>query len=614
MAEMTQPVDKPFAARRSSSVHWVHVAPAVLVIFFVVMAALFVLIFEFLYADRIYPGISVWGVRLDGMRREQAITLLETSFPYTGQPALTLRDGDQTWKVRPAEVGARLDAGSTVDTAYSFGRSGTLIERLQAQADVWRTGQALSPVIVFDPAAAQAYLDRLAMTVNRPAQDAGLRLDVTTVITNPPVMGRTLDAPPVIAAIQAAVGGMQPAEIPLSFRDVEPSIADVSLPARELKTLLSSPLELVELGPAGETLNSWPIAPDALARMAVLRREDSHILVKLDEAQLRAGLEAIAPSLVLTPTNGRYVFDDATAQFVVVQSSVDGRELDFPATIASIEQRAVTDNRRVPLIFRPLKAKYHDGMPPQELGITALVGEGVTYFKGSSSARVQNIIVAASKFHGIIIAPNETFSFNKYLGDVSLEEGYEEGLIIFEGRTIEGVGGGVCQVSTTAFRAAFLAGFPIVERWPHAYRVSWYEKGFGPGLDATVFAPLVDFKFTNDTPYHLLIETYTNATNGTLTFKFYSTPDGRKVTIDQPVIYNVVAHGPDIYEQDSTLPPGATKQVDWAVDGADVNVKRVVERNGTVLYQDDIFTHYEPWQAVFKVGPQPPEGEPAPTP
>src|SRR5512147_796441 len=151
-----------------------------------------------------------------------------------------------------------------------------------------------------------------------------------------------------------------------------------------------------------------------------------------------------------------------------------------------------------------------------------------------------NIGAATAQFQGVLIKPGETFSFNKYLGDVSLDKGFAEALIIFNGRTVTGVGGGVCQVSTTVFRAAFSAGFPIIERWPHAYRVGWYERGFGPGLDATVFSPYVDFKFTNDTPYALLIESYANDAAGRLTFKFYSTPDGRQVAVSEPIVENVV--------------------------------------------------------------------------
>lgn len=616
MAEITQPIDKPLATETRET-HWVHLVPSVLIILIIAAVVTAIAAFEIFYSDRIYPGVSIWGIELGGLTREEAAALVETSFPYPNQPAITLRDGEQVWKVRPAQVGARLDARAATDAAYNFGRAGDLLERLQTHADIWRNGRQVSPVMVFDAAVARAYLNRLAATVNRPAQDAGLRLNGTTVITTPAVPGRSLDIEPVVLAMQEAIGNMQPADIALPFRPIEPNLPNVDIPRRELEKLLGSPLELVELS-GSAAVKTWPIPPETLARLVILHREGDDIQVKLDETQLHALLAPIAPSLVITPVNGRYVFDDATARFIPISHSIDGRELDISGTIARINQQAFTDNRRVPLAFRAVKARYNDETRPQDLGITQLVAQGVTFFKGSSATRIKNIKVAASKFHGVIIEPGATFSFNQYLGDVTPEEGYEKALIIYEGRTIEGVGGGVCQVSTTAFRAAFEGGFPIVERWPHAYRVGWYERGpdtgfKGPGLDATVYAPLVDFKFLNDTPYHLLIETYTNEKDGILTFKFYSTSDGRKVTIEGPIISNIKPHGPDIYEEDPTLPPGAVKQVDWAVDGADVLVKRTVERNGVIILQDQVFTRYQPWQAIFKVGPQPPP-EATPTP
>jgi vancomycin resistance protein YoaR len=217
--------------------------------------------------------------------------------------------------------------------------------------------------------------------------------------------------------------------------------------------------------------------------------------------------------------------------------------------------------------------------------------------------RRQNIQVAAARFHGVVVGPGEEFSFNEHLGDVSQETGFEEGLIIYGGRTVKGVGGGVCQVSTTAFQTAFYAGFPIIERWPHGYRVSYYESGEGPGMDATVFSPIVDFRFINDTSHHLLIETYFSSGSATLTWKFYSTSDGRTVQKDGPNITNRVPHGPDVYEENPDFKPGQIKQVDYAVDGADVTIYRSVYRDGAILYQDTFFTHYLPWQAVFQVAP-----------
>ncbi|MCA9939060.1 MAG: VanW family protein, partial [Anaerolineales bacterium] len=201
--------------------------------------------------------------------------------------------------------------------------------------------------------------------------------------------------------------------------------------------------------------------------------------------------------------------------------------------------------------------------------------------------------------------------------DISEEEGYETGLIIFGGRTIEGVGGGVCQVSTTLFQSAFWAGFPILERWAHGYRVGYYEAGEGPGMDATVFSPLVDLRFVNNTPYYLLIENYYNETYESLWFKFYSTSMGRTVTKSDPVVRNIQPAKPDIWEYNEELPEGEIEQVDWAAEGSDVSVHRTVyNRDGQVIIDEDIISHYVPWQNIYQYGPgiEPPSPPPPPTP
>jgi len=209
----------------------------------------------------------------------------------------------------------------------------------------------------------------------------------------------------------------------------------------------------------------------------------------------------------------------------------------------------------------------------------------------------------------LLVAPGETFSMASALGDVSLDADYAEALIIFGDRTIQGVGGGVCQVSTTLFRTVFFGGFPIEERYAHAYRVGYYEQTANShdqslaGLDATVFAPVVDFKFTNDTPYWLLMETYVSASNGTLTWKFYSTSDGRTVEWQTSGPINIVEPPEPLYEENSELSKGTIKQVDWAADGSDVRVSRTVLRDGNVISDDVFATHYLPWRAVYQYGP-----------
>jgi vancomycin resistance protein YoaR len=123
------------------------------------------------------------------------------------------------------------------------------------------------------------------------------------------------------------------------------------------------------------------------------------------------------------------------------------------------------------------------------------------------------------------------------------------------------------------------------------------------GMDATVYFPLVDFKFTNDTPYWILMETYVDASARTLTWKFYSTSEGRTVTWETTGVTNVVPAPEPVFEVNQELSKNEMKQVDWAANGADVTVTRTVWRNGSVYLQHDITTHYEPWQAICQYGP-----------
>ncbi|MBI5465048.1 VanW family protein [Candidatus Gottesmanbacteria bacterium] len=203
------------------------------------------------------------------------------------------------------------------------------------------------------------------------------------------------------------------------------------------------------------------------------------------------------------------------------------------------------------------------------LGIKELLGEGKSFFRGSIPTRVHNISLASSRLNGILITPGEVFSFNQALGEVSANTGYKQAYIIKEKKTILDDGGGVCQVSTTFFRAALAAGLPIEERQAHAYRVSYYEEGgFGPGLDATVYAPRVDLKIKNDTPAHILIQARVDTKNAVLIFELYGTSDKRKATIGKPRVWDQVPPPPDLYQDDPNLPKGQNRQIDFAAWGA----------------------------------------------
>lgn len=237
-----------------------------------------------------------------------------------------------------------------------------------------------------------------------------------------------------------------------------------------------------------------------------------------------------------------------------------------------------------------------------QFGIEEPIGEGKSDFSHSIPERIHNIILASSKFNGVLIPKDKIFSFNETVGDISPLTGYKPAYIIKEGKTVLGDGGGVCQVSTTLFRAALNSGLPIIERYPHAYRVGYYENDSKPGLDATVFAPSVDLKVKNDTPAYILIQTQVDKDNNLLFFEFYGKKDGRKIEISPVQVFDVVPPLPAKYQDYPTLKKGVVKQVDFPAWGGKAKFDYNVFKNGETIFKKTFFSSYRPWQAIFLVG------------
>jgi vancomycin resistance protein YoaR len=280
--------------------------------------------------------------------------------------------------------------------------------------------------------------------------------------------------------------------------------------------------------------------------------------------------------------------DEGTLAEVILAQSRSALLSEKPQSVS-----IAVPTRRVPSAVAEDKAS--------DLGIKEVVGEGTSRFIGSIENRIFNISLAATRLNGTIIKPGEVFSFNKAVGDISVFNGYRQAMVISGGKTVLGDGGGVCQVSTTLFRAALNAGLPIVERNPHAYRVSYYESETGPGIDAAIYTPSVDLKFKNDTPKHLLIQTYVDLETQRLTFALYGTTDDRKVSVSKPVIVSEAPAPEPSYQDDPNLPKGEVKQIESAASGANVYFTRSVTRDGETK-TDKFSSNYRPWQAVYMRG------------
>ena len=566
--------------------------------------------FQLIYAGRIFPGVSVAGVDLSGLSPSDAALKLSQTLSYPNTGKIVLRDGSSVWVVTPAQMGMAFDASSSAQAAYKLGRSGGLFASLDGQLRARSSGADVPPVILFDQRVAYQYLQSLATEIDKPVMEASLKVEGTNVVAVPGQVGRSLDVEGTLVFLSAQMQTFRDGEVPLVIREQTPEIMDVSAQAEIARRVLSQPMRLYIANAVDGDPGPWTYDVQILANMLIVRRVGNEVQVALDPAPLHDILVGIATQVDRKPEKARFYFDDNTHQLALIQYSQVGRTVDTDASTIAINDALLQGEHNIALQIVEKQPDVTDNATAEQLGITELVSSQTSYFYGSSAERIQNIQAAAARFHGLLVAPGETFSMGDAMGDVSLDNGFAEALIIYGGRTIKGVGGGVCQVSTTLFRTVFFGGYPVVERIPHAYRVSYYEETASgsidsnlAGLDATVYFPLVDFQFTNDTPYWLLMETYVNADARTLTWKFYSTSDGRSVTWETTGPQNVVPAPKPLFEENDELKAGQIKQVDWAANGADVDVTRTVWKNGAVYFNDEFKTHYEPWQAVCQVAP-----------
>ena len=600
--------------------------PIFTLIFGLLSAGIIIYNYQSQHQNRIYTGVSSWGVDLSQMSRSEAEQALLTQFPYAQQEAIILVDPttNQEWRRTPTQLGMSVQVAETVNEAYRIGRSGDELTNLRQQFESWYYGHQIPPVISFDESEITAFIQEVAQEINRPPRNAALDFDGNSAGYAEGQNGRVLDAGNLHERILSSLTSLQNERISLSVTEIVPDLPNTSIAATRIQQIIGAPISFYLNEPlSGVDLSRAVISPQELTswlRIEV-KRDDAGILyhdVFIDQNAVRAWLRQFEEPLQREPIRARFYFNDDTRQLVLVEPHINGRALDIEATLTRFMSQVDNPNRSVPFILQDIVPKVNANATAEELGITELVTENTTWFRGSSLERKHNIARAAANYYGIVVAPGETFSFNRYLGDISEEEGYETGLVIVGGRTIEGVGGGVCQVSTTIFQSAFWAGFPIDERWEHGYRVPYYDDGEGAGMDATIFSPIVDFQFTNNTPHHLLIENYYNEANESLTFKFYSTGLGRQIVKGNVQVRNVVPPNPDVWEFNPDLATGEILQVDWAVEGADVYISReVLNANGNTLYGTEIYeSNYIPWQNVYQYGPgvTPPPPKPDPTP
>src|SRR5205814_6911244 len=259
-------------------------------------------------------------------------------------------------------------------------------------------------------------------------------------------------------------------------------------------------------------------------------------------------------------------FEVTSSGRVHVVASQDGRAVNVPASVESILEAAVSPYRRLARLAVETTPPKLTTAAAKGMGVKEAVGTYTTEYGGVPN-RIHNVQLVAHLIDDHLIAPGDEFSFNKTTGERNAAKGFLEAPVIVNGELQTGLGGGVCQVSTTVFNAAYEAGLPITERTNHALFISHYPLG----RDATVDYPSIDLKFVNDTGHWLLLRTYVGSSS--LNVVLYGTPQHRRVeTTTAPL--RVVAQPPVQKTVDATLKPGAVAVDDYGVPALTTSVTR----------------------------------------
>lgn len=564
---------------------------------------------------RALDGVSMQGQPIGGMGRDQVRALLEQRYGAFARSPVVITFEGHSWTPTLQQLGVSFDFDQMAAGALAAGHRGGPAERVEELWSIWRGGLDIAPRLKVDAGVLQAYLSSLALALEQAPRDAALSIAEGKVLPTGGQPGRQVLVDATTLDILHALQTLELQTVVLRTRTLEPTLGDAEIvqAIEDARMLLNGPLVLK--GPASESEEAgaeiWTWEPNKIAELLSVEAEDGHMVVAVDPERLARAVERLAQLVDSPSVEPRVAF--RKGKITITQPGVTGWRLKQPDAAAAISATLLlptgttAPTRTIELPVEALTPQVTAETLPG-LGIVEPVGEGKSSFAGSAAYRITNIKAGAARLDGVLIAPDAEFSFNTQLGAVDEASGFVQGYAVIGNRTQLEWGGGVCQDSTTVFRAAFWAGLPITERHAHPFYISWYDAfsfpgDAGPGMDATIFTGVQDLKFTNDTGHWLLMEATADEDAQVLTVRLYGTKPDRTVVVKGPTIDNVVAPPSNpIYISDPSLPSGTVKQTDHSRQGMDIAVYRVITENGVQKPPEAFYTRFKAWPDVFVRG------------
>jgi vancomycin resistance protein YoaR len=537
-------------------------------------------------SSRIAAGVEIAGVNVGGLTPAQAQRKLEQTSKKLFWVPVEFRADGKSFSIVPAQIGVLTDWSAAIDTARHDGEGlGPLrgFKRLEMRF----FGVDVMPPVTHSPLALNRLLSRIARSVNQPALEPAIVLDGTEPSIASGHSGRALNRRTAARLIVRALGSPTRDPVTLPVRVTVPKVrrSDLIRVMGQIRTAVSAPV-LINLGAVQRR-----ISPAQIEKMLVYPHDGQR---NLSIASDKASTYLSFLSKRLDKPAKDATFSTAGLSVRIVPSH-RGRVVDRGGTAAAILRAALDPTNRVASVAMMKTEPKRSTEQARAMGITGLVGHYETSFGGVAN-RIHNVELVSKLIDNTFIAPGTIFSFNQTTGERNSKKGFLTAPVIINGEVSEGLGGGICQVSTTVFNAAFEAGLGIVERTNHALYISHYPLG----RDATVNWPGTDLKFRNDTSHWLLLRTFSSS--DTLLVVLYGTPQHRRVESQASPLH---INGPPPVKKisDPSLPVGTTVVDDPGQPSSSTSVHRLVyTANGKLLYNDTFNSSYRSSPKIVQVG------------
>jgi vancomycin resistance protein YoaR len=552
-----------------------------------------------MYEGKVYPGVKVLDIRLDGQTPEEARETLIKATDSALESGLNFSlDGEDVSLQASANSDlpdiVLYDIDKAVRDAYQIGRADELrkvlyqILRSRIRAYNVNVTIDINQGSIEDALLSQ-YQEKLTEPVDATFEISTYQDEPPEVIVIPDKNGKTLDTKGIFDKLKAQ------AQI-LDFRTITLHIKDMKAnrQADELNAIISSVKEMLSRPQLVFTNGNekFPIDPKTLSTW--ITADEDGKTATIDKVAFASSVHMLAAEIEVESKSGSMEVVDG--EIVSFAAGTLGRKINIDKTLEPVFT-SWPPTSTFPLVIEEEHGKI-TGDNLEELGIKELIGVGESSFRGSPYNRTYNITKAVEDHvNGTLLAPDEEFSMLDSLGEIDGAHGWLAELVIKGNETKPEFGGGLCQIGTTMFRGAVNTGLQVTERRNHSYRVFYYEPA---GTDATIYDPAPDFRFKNDTSKHIYINAYIIGTN--IYFEFWGTDDGRDIVVTKPSIYNITSAPPTKLIETTDLAPGKKRCTESAHAGADAHFSTTITYADGQVREETFRSHYRPWQAVCLIG------------